>query len=82
MPEQCNLLQRLDFDFNQFSGKFDALLGALNFLISFSAEGNMLSGSLPPTMASLGLKVSAQASTDESWRYHVADAVLARSANM
>lgn len=52
------LLQRLDVGNNQFAGKFNQLLGALSFLVSFSAEGNMLSGTLPPTMASLGLKVS------------------------
>ena len=55
------LLQRLDVGNNQFAGKFNQLLGALSFLVSFSAEGNMLSGTLPATMASLGLKVSQQA---------------------
>ena len=58
LPQQYILLQRLDVGFNQFSGKFNELLGALSLLIGFSAEGNMLSGTLPPTMASLGLKVS------------------------
>lgn len=54
------LLQRLDVGNNRFAGKFNQLLGSLSFLISFSAERNMLSGTLPPTMASLGLKVCQQ----------------------
>lgn len=54
-------MQRLDVGNNQFAGKFNQLLGGLSFLVSFSAEGNMLSGTLPATMASLGLKVSQQA---------------------
>lgn len=52
------LLQRLDVGINRFAGKVNQLLGTLSFLVSFSAERNMLSGTLPPTMASLGLKVS------------------------
>ena len=43
------------FGNNQFAGKFNQLLGALSFLVSFSAEGSMLSGNLQPNMASLGL---------------------------
>ena len=49
------------FGNNQFAGKFNQLLGGLSFLVSFYAEGNLLSGTLPATMASLGLKVSQQA---------------------
>ena len=51
------VVQRLDVGFNCFEGVFDYLLGELGILVSFSAESNMLSGSLPPQMASLGLKV-------------------------
>ena len=68
LSDDCNsannpikvLLQRLDVGNNRFAGKFNQLLGSLSFLISFSAERNMLSGTLPPTMASLGLKVCQQ----------------------
>ena len=52
------LLQRLDVGHNRFAGRFDELLGALSLLVSFSAESNMLSGTLLPIMSSPGLKVS------------------------
>ena len=47
----------MDVGVNQFSGSFDAMLGGLSFIIGFRAERNMLSGSLPQAMASLGLMV-------------------------
>ena len=54
------VVQRLHVGFNRFEGLFDYLLGALGILVSVSAESNMLSGSLPTQMASLGLQVGPQ----------------------
>ena len=50
-------LQMMDVGLNQFTGSFDAMLGGLSFITGFWAERNMLSGSLPQKMASLGLMV-------------------------
>lgn len=55
-------MQRLDVGVNQFSGSFDEFLGLCNYIVSFVAERNRLSGSLPANMASLGLMVCTQAS--------------------
>ena len=50
-------IQRLDVGFNLFSGSFDELLGLCDYIVSFVAVSNKLSGSLPADMASLGLMV-------------------------
>ncbi|DBB03723.1 TPA: hypothetical protein ACH3X3_011034 [Trebouxia sp. C0006] len=47
----------LDVGYNQFSGSFNALLGNCEYIVSFQADGNNLSGPLPANMASLGLMV-------------------------
>ena len=54
------MLQSLDVGYNQFSGSFNALLGNCEYIVSFQADGNMLSGPLPANMASLGLMVCLQ----------------------
>ena len=46
--------------YNQFSGSFNALLGHCEYIVSFQADGNNLSGPLPANMASLGLMVCLQ----------------------
>ena len=50
----------MDVGYNQFSGSFSALLGNCEYIVSFQADGNMLSGPLPADMASLGLMVRLQ----------------------
>ena len=54
------MLQSLDVGYNQFSGSFNALLGNCEYIVSFQADGNNLSGPLPANMASLGLMVCLQ----------------------
>ncbi len=54
------MVQGLDVGYNQFSGSFDALLDSCKYIVSFHADGNMLSGSLPANMASLGVMVCFQ----------------------
>ncbi len=54
------MAQGLDVGYNQFSGSFNALLGSCEYIVSFQADGNMLSGSLPANVASLGLMVCLQ----------------------
>ena len=54
------MLQSMDVGYNQFSGSFNALLGSCDYIVSFQADGNMLSGPLPANMASLGLMVCLQ----------------------
>lgn len=51
------MVQGLGVGYNQFSGIFNALLGSCEYIVSFHADGNMLSGSLPANMASLGVRV-------------------------
>ncbi len=46
--------------YNLFSGSFNALLSKCEYIVSFQADGNMLSGPLPANMASLGLMVCLQ----------------------
>lgn len=54
------MLQSLDVGYNLFSGSFNALLDNCGYIVSFQADGNMLSGPLPANMASLGLMVCLQ----------------------
>ena len=54
------MLKSMDVGYNQFSGSFNALLDSCEYIVSFQADGNMLSGPLPANMASLGLMVRLQ----------------------
>ena len=60
VPMCACLLQSLNVGYNQFSGSFNSLLGNCEYIVSFQADGNMLSGPLPANMASLGLMVCHQ----------------------
>ncbi len=54
------IVQGLDVGYNQFSGSFNELLGSCEYIVSFQADGNMLSGPQPANTASLGLMVCLQ----------------------
>lgn len=59
-PVRGCMSQSMDVGYNQFSGSFNALLGNCEYIVSFQADGNMLSGPLPANMASLGIMVRLQ----------------------
>lgn len=50
-------LQVLDVGNNRFTGSLDVLLGGMHFVTQFLADSNMLSGTLPAEVASLGIQV-------------------------